>query len=119
MFPNPFNIYPHDTPSKSLFDNEVRAYSHGCIRMADPFDLAYALLSRQTATPEDDFAAHLESGKETTVKLEKSVPVHLVHFTAYPDAKGRIGNRHDVHGRDAALHKALEAAGVVLGGVQG
>ena len=48
MFPNQYNIYLHDTPSKSLFDKEVRAYSHGCIRVADPFDLAHELLSWQS-----------------------------------------------------------------------
>ena len=51
MFPNPYNIYLHDTPSKSLFDKEVRAYSHGCIRVADPFDLAHALLSCSPTMP--------------------------------------------------------------------
>jgi L,D-transpeptidase YcbB len=119
MFPNPYNIYLHDTPSKSLFDNEVRAYSHGCIRVADPFDLAYALLALQTPDPKGLFKAHLDTGNETTVPLEKSVPVHLVYFTAYPDAKGVIGYRRDVYGRDAALYRALEEAGVALGGVQG
>lgn len=119
MFPNPYNIYLHDTPSKSLFDKDVRAFSHGCIRVADPFDLAYALLALQTETPEADFAAHLKTGRETTVKLDKSVPVHLVYFTAYPTAKGKISYRRDVYGRDAALYRALEEAGVALGGVQG
>lgn len=119
MFPNQYNIYLHDTPSKSLFDNDVRAYSHGCIRVADPFDLAYALLALQSDAPEEEFQAHLKTGKETTVKLDKTVPVHLVYFTAYPDSKGRITYRRDVYGRDAALFKALEEAGVVLGGVQG
>jgi murein L,D-transpeptidase YcbB/YkuD len=117
MFPNPYNIYLHDTPSKSLFEHEVRAYSHGCIRVADPFDLAYALLSMQTDTPEADFKAALTSGRETTVKLEQNVPVHLVYFTAYPTAKGKMAYARDVYGRDAALYEALVAAGVALGGV--
>ena len=119
MFPNQYNIYLHDTPSKSLFANEVRAYSHGCIRVADPFDLAHALLALQSADPEAEFQADLETGKETRVDLVKPVPVHLVYFTAYPDAKGRIGYRRDVYGRDAKLFEALEAAGVALAGVQG
>ncbi|TAG15182.1 MAG: murein L,D-transpeptidase, partial [Rhodobacterales bacterium] len=119
MFPNPYNIYLHDTPSKSLFANEVRAYSHGCIRVADPFDLAHALLALQSADPVAEFQADLDTGKETRVDLVKPVPVHLVYFTAYPDAKGHIGYRRDVYGRDAKLFEALEAAGVVLAGVQG
>ncbi len=117
MFPNPYNIYLHDTPSKSLFEHEVRAYSHGCIRVADPFDLAYALLALQTDTPEADFEATLKTGNETTVKLVKPVPVHLVYFTAYPTAKGKISYARDVYGRDAALYDALVEAGVALGGV--
>jgi len=119
MFPNVYNIYLHDTPSKSLFANEVRAYSHGCIRVARPFDLAYALLALQTDAPEAFFESKLETGDETTVPLEKPLPVHLVYFTAYPDAKGRISYRRDIYGRDAALFEALEAAGVALGLVQG
>jgi len=119
MFPNSYNIYLHDTPSKSLFDKDVRAFSHGCIRVADPFDLAHELLSVQSAAAELEFDTHLQTGEETTVKLEKTVPVHLVYFTAYPDGKGRMTYRRDVYGRDAALFEALSAAGVALPGVQG
>jgi murein L,D-transpeptidase YcbB/YkuD len=119
MFPNVHNIYLHDTPSKSLFDKEVRAYSHGCIRVADPFELAHELLSWQTDNAEEEFEVALKSGKETIVKLKETLPVHLVYFTAYPDAKGRITYRRDVYGRDAALFEALSAAGVELPGVQG
>ncbi len=119
MFPNQYNIYLHDTPSKSLFDNDVRAYSHGCIRVADPFDLAHMLLSVQSAEAEAEFDRHLQTGDETTVKLLEPVPVHLVYFTAYPTAKGKISYRRDVYGRDAALYQALSEAGVALGDVQG
>jgi murein L,D-transpeptidase YcbB/YkuD len=119
MFPNQYNIYLHDTPSKSLFDKEVRAYSHGCIRVADPFALAHELLSWQTDNAEEEFEAALETGRETTVKLKQHLPVHLVYFTAYPDAKGRMTYRRDVYGRDAALWGALAEAGVELAGVQG
>lgn len=119
MFPNEYNIYLHDTPSKSLFAHDVRAYSHGCIRVADPFDLAHALLSVQSKAAEDEFDAHLQTGNETMVRLEQPVPVHLVYFTAYPEAKGRMGYRRDVYGRDALLWQALSAAGVVLPGEQG
>ena len=53
------------------------------------------------------------------MKLKQSLPVHLVYFTAYPDAKGRMTWRRDVYGRDAALWDALQSAGVELAGVQG
>ncbi|MFN4153472.1 MAG: murein L,D-transpeptidase [Paracoccaceae bacterium] len=119
MFPNKYNIYLHDTPAKNLFSHDVRAYSHGCIRLADPFDFAYALLSLQSDDPQAEFARHLKTRNETTVKLEKKVPVHLVYFTAWPGAKGQMTYRRDVYGRDAKLFQALEAAGVALPSVQG
>ena len=75
---------------------------------------AYALLSKQTETPEQDFKRILNTGKETTVKLEQKVPVHLVYFTAWPSVSGRMEYRRDVYGRDAALWAALEKAGVQL-----
>lgn len=119
MFPNEHAIYLHDTPSKSLFAHDVRAYSHGCIRLADPFDFAYALMSVQSDNPQAEFKAHLDTGRETVVPLERPVPVHLVYFTAYPDAKGRMTYRRDVYGRDALFFDALSEAGVELPGVQG
>jgi L,D-transpeptidase YcbB len=118
MFPNPYNIYLHDTPAKSLFANEVRAFSHGCIRLGDPFDFAYTLLSNQTADPKAEFQSHLVSKQESSISLKDPVPVHLVYYTAWPTAKGAIGYRPDVYGRDADLFKALSDAGVVLGGNQ-
>ena len=114
MFPNKYNIYLHDTPSKSLFARESRAFSHGCVRLGDPFDFAYALLAPQTDNPEAFFQAKLRSGQETTVKLDQPVPVHLIYRTAVAEPQGKINFRRDVYGRDARLFDALVAAGVVL-----
>lgn len=119
MFPNKYNIYLHDTPSKSLFAREVRAFSHGCIRLSDPFDFAYALLAVQSNDPVGLFQTHLNSGQETNVRLDVPVPVHLVYFTAYPSGTGRIEYRRDVYGRDAAIFRALTDAGVAPGPYQG
>ena len=119
IFPNKYNIYLHDTPAKNLFANEVRAYSHGCIRLADPFDFAYALLAVQTDDPKGEFASHLDTDVESQVRLVNEVPVHLVYFTAFPGAKGQMTYRRDIYGRDAMLFDALSAAGVALPGVQG
>jgi murein L,D-transpeptidase YcbB/YkuD len=118
MFPNQYNIYLHDTPSKSLFTREVRAFSHGCIRVAAPFDFAYTLLARQTDDPKALFAKYLKGGKEAVLNIDTPIPVHLVYFTAWPDDQGRIGYRHDIYGRDAKLFAALKDAGVALPGVQ-
>ena len=114
LFPNKYNIYLHDTPTKSLFANEVRAYSHGCIRLNDPQDFAAALLARQSDDPEGDFARILKTGAETGVRLKQHVPVHIVYFTAFPDTRGQITYRRDIYGRDAVIFDALTAAGVAL-----
>lgn len=119
MFPNPYNIYLHDTPAKDLFDHEVRAYSHGCIRLADPFDFAYALLAAQSDDPKAEFQSHLDTDRESVVKFAEKLPVHLVYFTAWPDAKGGMTYRRDIYGRDGRIFDALAEAGVVLRGVQG
>ncbi len=119
MFPNKWNIYLHDTPQKPLFDKEVRAYSHGCIRLGRPFDFAYALLGKQSTDPKRLFQRYLDTGREGVLKLDQPVPVHLVYFTAWPDASGKIAWRRDVYGRDSKIADALERAGVVLGGLQG
>ncbi|MBC7142245.1 MAG: L,D-transpeptidase family protein [Rhodobacteraceae bacterium] len=119
MFPNKWNIYLHDTPSKSLFQKEVRAFSHGCIRLGDPFDFAYALLAPQTDDPKGLFEQHLRTRNENTIMLDRPVPVHLVYFTAWPSARGEIEFRRDVYGRDGRIFDAMQAAGVVLDEVQG
>lgn len=119
MFPNEHNIYLHDTPAKDLFAHEVRAYSHGCIRLGSPIDFAHALLALQTEDPEGDFDRALQSRNETPITLKESIPVHLVYFTAWPDSRGQMGYRGDVYGRDAGIWRALNAAGVDLLGRQG
>ena len=119
MFPNRWNIYLHDTPQKALFAKEIRAFSHGCIRLNDPFDFAYTLLARQTPDPQGVFKAALDTGSETVISLVEPVPVHLVYFTAFATAKGRMSYRRDVYGRDAAIFDALVGAGVELRAVQG
>ncbi len=118
MFPNKYNIYLHDTPSKNLFGREVRAFSHGCIRLADPFDFAYALLAKQTNDPQGLFKSKLATGVETLLPLDTPIPVHLVYRTAFTSAKGEMNYRRDIYGRDGRIFDALEKAGVVLREVQ-
>lgn len=118
MFPNPYNIYLHDTPSKSLFAREVRAFSHGCIRLSDPFDFAYELLRPQSADPVGEFQRILKSGANTRINLEQNIPVHIVYRTAFTSAKGRLNFRRDIYGRDERIYNALLRAGVVLNDVR-
>lgn len=119
MFPNKYNIYLHDTPSKSLFDHDARAFSHGCIRLADPVDFAKALLAPQTDDPEGLFRSRLNTGRETRINIEPPVPVHLIYRTAFTDGRGGLEFRRDVYGRDARIWEALERAGVALPEVRG
>ena len=114
MFPNRFNIYLHDTPEKSLFGRESRAFSHGCIRLHKPFEFAYALLRRQMNNPEPYFASLLRNEEESVVELQEHIPVHLIYRTAFTSAKGNINYRRDFYGRDAKIYAALQKAGVVL-----
>ncbi|MCF6272936.1 MAG: L,D-transpeptidase family protein [Rhodobacteraceae bacterium] len=114
MFPNKYSIYLHDTPAKSLFNRDSRAYSHGCVRVQRPFDLAYTLLAPQEADPEATFQRHLNSGQETRVNLETPVPIYLTYQTVFLDEAGKITYRVDVYGRDTLVFDALAENGVTL-----
>ncbi|MCX7645703.1 MAG: L,D-transpeptidase family protein [Rhodobacteraceae bacterium] len=119
MFPNPHAIYLHDTPAKELFSREERDYSSGCIRLNDPFEFAYRLLAPQVEDPRSYFDGIVASGRQTRVGIERHVPVHLVYFTAFPEADGRMHYRRDIYERDARLFDALLAAGVAFPGAGG
>ncbi|WP_069299947.1 L,D-transpeptidase family protein [Neptunicoccus sediminis] len=119
MFPNKYNIYLHDTPSKSLFNRDVRAFSHGCVRVEKPFEFAYKLLERQTANPKGAFQSWLNTGREQYVNLETPVPVYLDYRTAFQGETGKMNYRNDIYGRDKTIFDALSKAGVALDPVQG
>jgi murein L,D-transpeptidase YcbB/YkuD len=119
IFPNQYNIYLHDTPAKSLFGREIRAFSHGCIRLNDPFDFAYALLAKQSENPEELFQSRLRSGNESRIVLDQPLPVHLVYRTAFTTNTGQVEFRRDVYGRDRKIWNALTREGVAVPGVQG
>ena len=119
MFPNQYNIYLHDTPAKSLFAREVRAFSHGCIRLNDPFDFAYALLAVQEVEPEAYFQRILNSRSETRVNLNDPVPVHLVYRTAFTHTNGQLNFRNDIYNRDSRIWNALANEGVAVRAIGG
>ena len=119
MLPNPHNIYLHDTPSKALFAKETRAFSHGCIRLQQPFDFAFELLSDQSYDPVGDFFRLLDAGKEASIILKNPVPVNIIYRTAVAEYDGRIGFRRDIYGRDARIFEALRMAGLALEATQG
>lgn len=119
MFPNRFNVYLHDTPSKSLFGRDIRAFSHGCVRVQRPIDLAYFLLAPQSDDPEGLFNGHLQTRRETQVDLVTPLPVYLVYHTVWVTAQGRVNYRLDPYGRDKLVFEALEKAGVELRALRG
>ena len=119
MFPNRHNIYLHDTPAKNLFAREVRAFSHGCIRLNDPFEFAYALLAKQESDPEGFFQGRLRTGNESRVNLDDPVPVHLVYRTAFTNVTGSLQFRRDIYGRDRRIWNALAREGVAVRAVRG
>lgn len=112
IFPNPWNIYLHDTPSKGLFNETRRAFSHGCIRVGRPVELAHELLKGSYADPTASYARARASGNETFLALKPTLPVHLVYLTTFADEDGTIRHAPDVYGRDAAVWAALQKAGV-------
>lgn len=117
MFPNAHSIYLHDTPHKEDFARETRAISNGCIRLAEPFEFAYALLAAQEADPKAAFDSVLDRGRQERISLATPVPVHLDYRTAFTTAKGHTQFRRDVYGRDAMVYAALVEAGVAEVGV--
>ncbi|KIT15907.1 L,D-transpeptidase family protein [Jannaschia aquimarina] len=115
MFPNKYNIYLHDTPAKSLFGRDVRTFSHGCVRVGRPLELAYHLLAAQEADAEGYFKSILRTGSERRVDLEQPIGVHIVYWSAWVTPTGRANYRGDPYGRDRAVLNALRDAGVEVG----
>lgn len=109
LFPNNYNIYLHDTPAKSLFAETSRAFSHGCIRLAEPRRLALYLLQDNKDWPEDKIDKAMKGGKETWVTLPQTIPVFISYFTAWVDSDGLLNFRDDIYGHDKKMADQLFA----------
>jgi murein L,D-transpeptidase YcbB/YkuD len=107
LFPNSYNIYLHDTPQKSLFEKSARAFSHGCIRLAEPEKLADYLLRNDPQWAPEKINKAMHTGVEKYVTLKDPVPVYIGYMTAFIDNAGRINFRDDVYKRDDALQKTI------------
>ena len=103
LFPNSFNIYFHDTPAKSLFSRDKRAYSHGCIRLAEPEKMAQYLLRNDPEWTTEKISEAMNAGSEQHVKLKKPVPVIITYYTAWVDENGLLNFRDDIYKHDADL----------------
>ncbi|CAN5356508.1 L,D-transpeptidase family protein [soil metagenome] len=103
LFPNSYNIYLHDTPTKSLFGETTRAFSHGCIRIGEPTKMANFLLrnSKEWDAEKIDQAMHF--GNERYVTLANKVPVYIAYFTAFVSRKGLLNFRNDIYNLDDHL----------------
>ena len=112
LFPNSYNIYLHDTPSKSLFAESQRAFSHGCIRLSEPKKLAKFLLRRDSTWTTDKITAAMNSGKEKYVRLRGSneIPVFIGYFTAWVDHTSKLNFRKDIYGHDQKMAERLFAS---------
>lgn len=107
VFPNRFGVYLHDTSAPALFGSTVRTFSHGCIRIEKPFDLAvWALRDDPKGTPEA-IRAGIEAGRERSVPLPHKIPVHIAYWTAWVGDDGTLSLGRDVYQRDAQLARLL------------
>ncbi|MFN2439312.1 MAG: murein L,D-transpeptidase [Chitinophagaceae bacterium] len=107
LFPNSFNIYFHDTPSKSLFNKDKRAYSHGCIRLSDPTKMAEYLLRNQPEWTPERIQSAMNAEEEKFVKVKKPVPVFITYYTVWVDENGLLNFRDDIYGHDEKLIKKM------------
>ncbi len=112
MFPNKHSIYMHDTPMKSLFSKDLRAFSHGCVRLARPFEFANALLSGDETINNSKFYSALNSSEETRFNLENYIPVYMSYRSVIFDDFGAINYRPDIYGRDALIYLSLYSSGL-------
>jgi murein L,D-transpeptidase YcbB/YkuD len=115
LFPNQFDVYLHDTPADALFSRVERDYSHGCVRLEKPFEMAqWVLEDRPEWTPEKIKAA-MTAGREQHIALKQHIPVYIVYQTVWANDDGTVEFRDDVYGHDAQQLRVLHAPSVPSG----
>ncbi|MRR56205.1 MAG: peptidoglycan-binding protein [Deltaproteobacteria bacterium] len=107
LFPNKYDVYVHGTPFHGLFERDSRGFSHGCIRIESPVELAEYLLHDPADWSSESLFAAIKSGKNLSIRLSDPVPVHILYFTAWVDETGTVHFRDDVYGHDDILARAL------------
>ena len=107
MFPNRFDVYLHDTPSKRLFSENVRTFSHGCTRIEKPIELAEYLLRDAPGWTKEKLLSSIEEGSEQKVLIPQPLNVHFLYLTAWVDEEGALQFRNDIYKRDPLLDEAL------------
>ncbi|MBC7845149.1 MAG: L,D-transpeptidase family protein [Flavobacterium sp.] len=107
LFPNNYNIYLHDTPSKGLFSASKRAFSHGCIRVENPNKLLMYLLRKDIKWNQERVDEILKTDKEYGIPIKPTVPVYIVYFTSWVDNKGQLNFRNDIYNLDQQLSNEI------------
>jgi murein L,D-transpeptidase YcbB/YkuD len=111
LFPNRFGVYLHDTSAPSLFGRTQRTFSHGCIRIEKPFELAVWLLRDDPRWTPEAIRAGIDAGGERNVPLPAKVPVHVAYWTAWVGDDGVLRLGPDVYKRDAEVARLLAGEG--------
>jgi murein L,D-transpeptidase YcbB/YkuD len=109
MFPNPYFVYLHDTPSRDLFEKEERAFSSGCIRVERPLELAQLILDDAKNWDSAAIERVVAEGTTRTVRVSRPATVLIMYWTIVPSREGRTVFKRDPYGRDARLARALDA----------
>jgi len=107
VFPNPYHVYLHDTPSRDLFARSDRACSSGCVRVEKALELAEYLLGGDSAWNRERILSVIDQANEQTIRLPRAIPVHFVYWTSWADSSGTVHFRKDIYGRDPLLDEAL------------
>ncbi len=110
IFPNPYNVYIHDTQSKSKFKQEIRAYSHGCMRLENPFELAKYIVESEKNISTDSLTLIMNRGERKQINLNKPIPVFVRYITCEANKKGDIIFYKDIYGKDEKLKEQLFAS---------
>jgi murein L,D-transpeptidase YcbB/YkuD len=109
LFPNKHDVYMHDTPSKSLFNQSVRAFSHGCMRVRDPLKFAEMLLGEDQGWSMSRIVQTASAGPQNNeIRLKKRVPIHVTYFTAWVEEDGKLKTFSDIYGHENRINLGLE-----------
>lgn len=108
LLPNPYDIYLHDTPSRSLFNRNRRDFSHGCVRLGDPMAMAKYVLGSQPVWTDSAITEAMNRGVERYVRVPRPIPVLIVYQTAVAEPGGALRFYNDVYGHDKVLAEAFE-----------
>ncbi len=108
LFPNGHSVYMHDTPSKSLFNRDERAFSHGCVRVQNPVKFAEILMQPQFGWSKKAISRKIAARRNRAIRLKENIPVHLTYRTVWVGKDGELNFRRDFYGRDKNLAKAMK-----------